>query len=333
MEEYMGIKLDKSVKLYKKDGNYNKQVKNGLDALAELLDKNGHVITSSYIGDKGKILIDFECGHEPHLISPSNYKKGKGCPKCSGRCSEQSKKVLIESAEKNGHELLSGYINEKTAVLINFHCGHDAHWISPEKYKMNQGCSKCGEIKRSESKRNNSSLQFSSLVQENGHELLSPYVDIYSKVLIDFQCGHNPHLISPNDYRNSNTRCPLCSTSKGVRIICEQFLDVNNIPYMTEYKFPIHANSRSGFRYDIIVPYDNLIIEVHGGQHYEDHYYHNKKRSRTLAEEQYNDCAKKELAESLGYNYIIVDYREHNPQLALERFMKQYSRIKTEATI
>ena len=27
---------------------------------------------------------------------------------------------------------------------------------------------------------------------------------------------------------------------------------------------------------------------------------------------------------SLGYNYIIVDYREHIPELALERFLEQF---------
>lgn len=27
---------------------------------------------------------------------------------------------------------------------------------------------------------------------------------------------------------------------------------------------------------------------------------------------------------SLGYNYIIVDYREHIPELALEGFLEQF---------
>ena len=51
---------------------------------------------------------------------------------------------------------------------------------------------------------------------------------------------------------------------------------------------------------------------------------------RTLEEEIKNDKEKKEYVLSLGYNYIEIDYREHNPKFALERFKKQFAEFLKE---
>lgn len=53
---------------------------------------------------------------------------------------------------------------------------------------------------------------FKEQVKNNGHELLSPYVNATEKVYIDFKCGHKPHYISPNEYL-SGSRCPICSNN------------------------------------------------------------------------------------------------------------------------
>lgn len=44
--------------------------------------KKGYKILSEYTGSKDKILIDFNCGHEPHWIIPNSLQKGHGCPFC-----------------------------------------------------------------------------------------------------------------------------------------------------------------------------------------------------------------------------------------------------------
>jgi hypothetical protein len=61
-------------------------------------------------------------------------------------------------------------------------------------------------------------------------------------------------------------------------------------------------------RYDFLIPSMNLIIEVHGIQHYEQSFmkYHNSKRNaRTIEEEKQNDNYKMNLALSNGIKYYI----------------------------
>ena len=111
--------------------------------LIDLLKANDHKLLSEYINNKTKVLIDFNCEHEPHWITPDNYKNGKRCPKCAGKCPEQAKEELIELLKANNHKLLSEYINNKTKVLINFNCGHKPNWIRPNNYKNGNRCPLC----------------------------------------------------------------------------------------------------------------------------------------------------------------------------------------------
>lgn len=48
-------------------------------------ESKGYKILSPYINGKEKILIDFNCGHQPHWINPSALKYGVGCPICAIR--------------------------------------------------------------------------------------------------------------------------------------------------------------------------------------------------------------------------------------------------------
>ncbi|MBT2736221.1 hypothetical protein [Bacillus sp. ISL-7] len=165
------------------------------------------------------------------------------------------------------------------------------------------------------------------MVNKKGHTLLSEYVTAGTKVLIDFKCGHQAHWITPRDYK-SGYGCPICTESKGERIIRE-YLEKQGITFIQEYRFP---DSRR--RYDFMLPFENAIVEVHGKQHYTHESFYSGDKSkhgrRTLKQEQENDRRKQEFAESLGYNYIVVDYREHDPQLALQRFIEAYNKLKSE---
>jgi hypothetical protein len=209
--EYRGIKLDENVKLYKKDGSYNKNVKMSLDSLADLLFENGHELLDVYKNAKGKVLIDFRCGHYPKLIRLDHYKNGHGCSICSENSPEQAKEEFISLLEHNGHTWLDGeYENNNTKILIDFNCSHEPHWITPNNYKNERGCPKCGYLITSEKLSKQAKEEFSLLVEFNGHELLSKYVGNHTKVLIDFKCRHEPHLITPGHYKNGNA-CPKCS--------------------------------------------------------------------------------------------------------------------------
>ena len=117
--------------------------KQGYVSLCELLNKNNHILLSEYITGSTKVLIDFNCGHEPHWIRPSDYKQGTRCPKCKNNCPKQAKEFLLKLVKKNNHKLLSEHVNAKTKVLIDFNCGHEPNWIRPGSYKQGQRCPRC----------------------------------------------------------------------------------------------------------------------------------------------------------------------------------------------
>jgi hypothetical protein len=352
-----------------------KQAKEGL---LKLIQENGHEILSEYVNDGTKVLIDFKCGHDPHPIRPGDYKKGNGCRKCAGLCPIQAEEDFKRLLEKNGHKLLNQYVNAQTQVLIDFNCGHEARWIKPNAYNNGNGCSKCNgkcpiqakenfyqEVEKAGYKTlgeykgalttvklkcdkghvidmipgNFTSLnnrcrkcagkcpiqakeELLKLIKENGHELLSEYKNTNLHVLIDFNCGHKPHRIRPYSYKQKHG-CPLCNESRGERIIRE-YLETNGIAYKSQYKFP-----NDNREYDFYLPLENTIVEVHGQQHYEEVDFFRL----SLEEQQLSDRHKEKYAKEMGFNYIVVDYREHDPRLALERFIAAYEGLKGNSVV
>ena len=285
-----------------------------------LVKSNGHILLSEYVKSQIKVLIDFKCEHEPHWITPNSYMQGSGCFKCGGKDLEEAKEDVLKMVKANGHKLLSDYINAREKILIDFKCGHEPHWITSTGYKKGQGCSGCADIKRAKTRHKNGKNRLIKLLKKNGHILLSDYKGATTKVLIDFTCEHKPHWITPDSYKQGSG-CPRCALgkSKGEGII-EKYLSDNHIEFKNGR---ISENTR--WLYDIIIPSHNLIVEVHGKQHYEEVEYFS---NRTLEQEQENDRNKRRYAESLGYNYMEVDYREHKPKLTLKRFLNQFNQLK-----
>lgn len=122
-------------------------IKNKMDKSKEELyriaKERGHKILGKYINNSTKILIDFNCGHQVHNITPHMYKQGKGCPICSGKSAKYAKQELYELAKNNEHTILGKYVNNSTKISINFNCGHKSHNITPAMYKQGKGCPYC----------------------------------------------------------------------------------------------------------------------------------------------------------------------------------------------
>lgn len=215
-ERYRAVKLHRDAKLYKKDGTIYENVANGVDTLIGILKERNHELVSEYKNSHTKVVINFQCGHEPQEILPTDYKRGHDCPKCGIERRLQhintSKKVaeneLIEIINKNGHLLLNKYKNAKTKVLIDLKCGHRPHLITPNSYKKGSSCPKCGGNSKDDAQD-----RLEKLINENGHLLLSKYIDSKTKVVIDFQCGHKPHSITPNHYK-CGKGCPKCARER-----------------------------------------------------------------------------------------------------------------------
>lgn len=294
----------------KKDfGAYKKYLK-GKKVFEEELKANNHSYIGDYLSQKDKVLIDFNCGHKPHETTPDYYlsSKNKKCPVCNKKGNEFGRESFFELVRKNGHTVIGEYKDAYEPLLIDFNCGHKPHKITPHNYKKNVDCPKCQNVCQEQAEE-----RFLKRLKENGHTPKTKYKKLKAKVLIDFNCGHKPQWVTPSNY-NSGKRCKECRESKGEKII-KNYLKDNNIEYKTGYRLS------NGKFYDIYLVEYNLIVEVNGIQHYEEVDFFG---NRTLEEERRNDKEKEEFAKSLGYNYMIVDYREHIPELALERFLKQF---------
>ncbi|NUJ06927.1 hypothetical protein [Bacillus paranthracis] len=378
LKMYREIKLADSVRLYKKNGSHNLQIKSALDRLIDNLKENGHEVLSEYVNTATKILIDFDCNHEPHWITPNDYNNGYGCPRCGGTSSIQAEEDFKRLLEVNGHTLLNEYSNAQTHVLIDFNCGHGPHRLKPFNYKNGYRCPKCSGKSSTQAKEyfyqeveeagykllgvyknaftkvklqcdkghvyhakpnsftssqkarcltcsghdpKQAEEDLRNLIKENDHELLSEYINTNTKALIDFKCGHEPHWMRPYVYKQGQ-RCPICRESRGERIIRE-YLESNSILYISQYKFPKDTKS-----YDFYLPVENTIVEVHGQQHYEEVKIFHHHSYKTFEDELLNDRCKEEFAKERGCSYIVVNYREHKPELALQRFITAYNQLK-----
>ena len=107
------------------------------------LQENQHELLSDYIDTTTDVLIDFKCGHNPSYVKPIKYWVGRKCLGCLGQSVEQAKNDFFKMTEEQGHEVLTEYIDSSTKVLIDYNCGHEPNFITPNSYKAGHGCPKC----------------------------------------------------------------------------------------------------------------------------------------------------------------------------------------------
>lgn len=324
MSEYITYKNIKvSSTFLGKEGELRKRTKEGIDKFLEVVKERGHTIVGVYQGDKKKIEIDYHCGHEPSFIIPNAYKRGQGCKECQyDVIRKRGEESLRKEIEKNNHKLLSPYQDAHKKVKIDIGCEHGYIEISPNSYLRGSRCRKCAGLCTIEAKK-----KFHKTVKENGHKLFGEYNNDNTKVMIDIGCGHGSFPITPRKYLQGR-RCPRCHDSNGEKII-KEWLKKNN--YKFEEQFSLDGKP---YKYDIFLDCfeKGLLIEVNGRQHYEyvEHYHNPKKRPKnnTFEFQQKRDRDKEEYARLNGYDFMVIDYREHKPKIALKRFIKQFNDYK-----
>lgn len=117
------------------------------------LKKNNDTLVSDFKNNRTKVVVKFGCGHGEKYVRPDHYLCGVGCKECAKdrlinavkQKSIRAGKILGELTIKNGHKLLSEYVNDETKVLIDFNCGHKPQWITPYKYKEYPYCRCCNK--------------------------------------------------------------------------------------------------------------------------------------------------------------------------------------------
>ena len=142
---------------------------------------------------------------------------------------------------------------------------------------------------------------------KNYEDVTSNLYGSEKKVLFKCPCCGSEEYKTINKVLTKGYNCSICGqkASLGERYI-KALLNILNVEFKHEYS-PMWSN---GKRYDFYLYEYNVIIEVHGSQHY-DGGFSRMKKGRTLKEEQENDRHKKELALQNGITkYIVIDCRK-----------------------
>lgn len=203
--------------------------------------------------------------------------------------------------------------------------GHKKHWWKCERgHEWEQGgthrgvnksnCPYCSKTNRKPTKETSLATLSPHLINEwheKNKKTPNDYTN-FSAAKVWWKCQEKGHeweaRIHWRTYGGNN--CPECKASKGEKIIAD-WLKENDIKYIHQY--PMGKNGRL---FDFYIPEGKIFVEIHGLQHFKE----TELFSRDLEYRQRVDAEKQAYAEAHG-QYIMVDYREHDPNLALERFI------------
>lgn len=266
-----------------------------------------------------KVLAFCEKHNCEFTVKPYLLLKGNGCKYCRNekisnslkRSKEQYEKVLL--VQKLNFKCIGDYLGANSLTLHECGtCGYE--WNVTPQHLLNydkQGCPCCNKSKLVEGK----------------NDLWTTHPDIASQLKyvnfgyeITSKCDNYHVFICPvcksetlsrvNRWVNGITRCKYCNDKisypeKFMLCLLRQTLG-------DDFKFQKTFDWSNNKRYDFVLFDDNIIIETHGRQHYEEVDFCGNK-ARTLVEEQINDTYKKRLAHANNINkYIIINCRISN---------------------
>lgn len=278
------------------------------------VEDRGFQLVGSYKGNKEEVDLICDKGHNVSMI-PTVFLQGFNCKYCSGNCKEVAKEKFLKEIKKRGYKVLEEYINTHKGIKAICDKGHNTTIVPSAFMTGRKCCPTCTEKSKGLSE-----LRFREYCESLNYKVVGEYKSGQSAIEIICDNGHKFEGF-PSSMRYHQYKCPKCSLSRGEKIIHDYCVSLGK-KVSTQL---ILANKK---RYDIYLEEDNLIIEIHGKQHYKETFYNikgDKRGRRNLQQEQENDRVKEEYARSLNYNYMVIDYKEGNPKLTLERFKKQYA--------
>ena len=123
-------------------GSKNKRSKDAYVKFINFINKKEYILLSNYYGATKKVCVDFQCGHEPHLITSDDCKQGKGCPKCGKR--KIGDKAKARAVKKRG--CIADTHPHLIPFFVNIEDTYNYTIGSNEKVKMQ--CPLCGTVKK-----------------------------------------------------------------------------------------------------------------------------------------------------------------------------------------
>jgi hypothetical protein len=162
--------------------------------------------TYKYVRNSAKVSLICPKGHQFNP-TPKIFKKGYGCPKCSGCCPEQAREEFEQLVRERGFSKGVGYkyVNSKT-VKVSLMCprGHQVRMI-PSDFKSGYGCLKCSGCCPEQARK-----EFDRLIVERGFNKGPDFIYVNYKTRVPLICEHGHHFkINPNSFKHGKG-CPGC---------------------------------------------------------------------------------------------------------------------------
>ena len=199
------------------------------------IEKKGYkLISKEYVNSKIKLKVKCSKNHE-YEINFSSFKMGNKCKICYYEKQRHPIEFVKNYIENEGYKLLSTeYINAQSKLKVKCPKNHE-YEVKFNNFKMGNKCKICSDIIGHEKLKH--SFKFvENYIKSKKYELLSEiYINVMSKLKVKCPKNHE-YPVTFNSFKNSKTRCPICSYKEGGERRKYSFEYVKNYIKNKEYK-------------------------------------------------------------------------------------------------
>jgi hypothetical protein len=152
-------------------------------------------ISGDYNNVKSILTIKFSCGHISDMTFAS-FRRGHRCYSCGRKNSQEKQRLkssdIISSVESYGFKFIGfsdGYKNCRSLISYECKLGH----ITERAYEIFKRCPNCGECAKNKAIANRSLSSddvLNYIISRNLKFIDGTYINDRSKLLIEFECGH-----------------------------------------------------------------------------------------------------------------------------------------------
>lgn len=213
--------------------------------IAELTRKvgNEYTVLSNYINSQTKIYVKHNTCGTIYDVVPNSILRGSGCPSCFGTF-KKSQDTFVEevfSLVGDEYKVLSNYIDAKTPVDFEHHCGYRISRTPDYFLRKERCCPNCDGTK--DSWDDDKYKEFVHIEGRGEYKVLSDYSGMNNPVrLKHVNCGHI-YESSARVFREGG-RCPKCKNDfvPWNKLTHEEFLSkltkeqLDSFVVLTEYK-------------------------------------------------------------------------------------------------
>lgn len=187
---------------------------------------------------------------------------------------------------------------------------HGLFQITPNRHLSKRGCIRCGNLKRSMSRRKTTKEFIINSIKIHGNRYDYSKVNyIDSRINVEIICPkHGVFNQKPNNHLKG-FGCSQCSTKSIGELFISNWLNQNNIKFEIQKTF-IDCKSKLPLRYDFYLPDYHTLIEYDGEPHFKEVEYLGGQLG--FEYRKLNDKIKNEYAENNKIKLLRISYIERN---------------------